>query len=168
MNENDSSFLSSVVADEKVPPCLRRSGFAQAGLKFFQYPRSPSVRINFFTASLFQRGKLTSPPLGLWPGGPLAKGRQGGIFKALKYYKWVSSSELKNRARTEMFRVASKGRTYYGDFDITKNVIPTMVIAVPVERGRGKPNGVLVAQIHLRSIWVVDETMESRRKKFLS
>ena len=67
-----------------------------------------------------------------------------------------------------MFRVASKGRTYYGDFDITKNVIPTMVIAVPVERGRGKPNGVLVAQIHLRSIWVVDETMESRRKKFLS
>jgi len=168
VNENDSSFLPSVVADEKVPPCLRRSGFAQAGLKLFQYPRSPSVRIDYFTPSLFQRGKVTSPPFGVFLLPEAGKGRQGGIFKALKYYKWLSSSELKNQARTEMFRVASKGRTYYGDFDITKNVIPTMVIAVPVERGRGKPNGVLVAQIHLRSIWVVDETMESRRKKFLS
>jgi hypothetical protein len=51
VNENDSSFLPSVVADEKVPPCLRRSGFAQAGLKLFQYPRSPSVRIDYFTSS---------------------------------------------------------------------------------------------------------------------
>jgi hypothetical protein len=33
--------------------------------------KSPSI-------PLFQRGKLTSPPFG--------KGRQGGIFKALKYY----------------------------------------------------------------------------------
>jgi PAS domain S-box-containing protein len=74
-------------------------------------------------------------------------------------YKWLGSSELKDRSRTEVFRVASKGRTYYGDFEITKNVIPTMVIAVPAERERGKPNGVLVAQIHLRSIWdVVSET----------
>jgi hypothetical protein len=28
---------------------------------------------DFFTPSLFQRGKLTSPPFGLWPGGPLAR-----------------------------------------------------------------------------------------------
>jgi hypothetical protein len=34
--------------------------------------KSPSI-------PLFQRGKLTSPPFG--------KGRQGGIFKALKYYE---------------------------------------------------------------------------------
>jgi hypothetical protein len=34
--------------------------------------KSPSI-------PLFQRGKLTSPPF--------EKGRQGGIFKALKYYK---------------------------------------------------------------------------------
>ena len=58
-----------------------------------------------------------------------------------------------------MFRVASKGRIYYGDFDITKDIIPTMVIAVPVEGDREKPSGVLVAQIHLQSVWeVVSET----------
>jgi hypothetical protein len=45
---------------------------------------------DFFTPSLFQRGKLTSPPFGRWPeraSGPEGKGRQGGIFKALKYYE---------------------------------------------------------------------------------
>jgi hypothetical protein len=44
--------------------------------------KSPSI-------PLFQRGKLTSPPFGRWPeraSGPEGKGRQGGIFKALKYY----------------------------------------------------------------------------------
>jgi len=51
VNENDASFSSSVVTDKKVPPCLRRSGYAQAGLKLCQYPRSPSVKINFFTRS---------------------------------------------------------------------------------------------------------------------
>jgi PAS domain S-box-containing protein len=52
-----------------------------------------------------------------------------------------------------MFRVGSKGRTYYGDFDVTKDIIPTMVIAVPIEGDREKPSGVLVAKIHLQSVW---------------
>jgi PAS domain S-box-containing protein len=68
-------------------------------------------------------------------------------------YKGVTPPELRDRSRTEMFRVGSKGRTYYGDFEVTKDVIPTMVIAVPVEGDRDKPNGVLVAQIHLQSVW---------------
>jgi hypothetical protein len=50
--ENDSGFSLSAVVDKKVPPCLRRSGFAQAGLKLYQYPRLPSWKINFFTPSL--------------------------------------------------------------------------------------------------------------------
>jgi hypothetical protein len=44
------------------------------------------VRIDFFTPSLFQRGKLTSPPFGVFHLPEAGKGRQGGIFKALKYY----------------------------------------------------------------------------------
>jgi hypothetical protein len=35
---------------------------------------------------LFQRGKLTSPPFGVFLLPEAGKGRQGGIFKALKYY----------------------------------------------------------------------------------
>jgi hypothetical protein len=41
--------------------------------------KSPSI-------PLFQRGKLTSPPFGVFLLPEAGKGRQGGIFKALKYY----------------------------------------------------------------------------------
>jgi len=41
--------------------------------------KSPSI-------PLFQRGKLTSPPFGVFFLLEAGKGRQGGIFKALKYY----------------------------------------------------------------------------------
>jgi hypothetical protein len=44
---------------------------------------------NFFTPSLFQRGKLTSPPFGVFLLPEAGKGRQGGIFKALKYSKYL-------------------------------------------------------------------------------
>jgi hypothetical protein len=47
----------------------------------------------FFSIPLWQRGMLTSPPFGRWPeraSGPEGKGRQGGIFKALKYYEFVN------------------------------------------------------------------------------
>jgi hypothetical protein len=37
--------------------------------------------------TLFQRGKLTSPPFGVFFLLEAGKGRQGGIFKALKYYQ---------------------------------------------------------------------------------
>jgi len=42
--------------------------------------KSPSI-------PLFQRGKLTSPPFGVFFLPEAGKGRQGGIFKALKYYQ---------------------------------------------------------------------------------
>ena len=114
MNEKDSSFSPSVVADgaprakpvvpfltptwgdipatrwcipprpkavvsccrdEKVPPCLRRSGFAQAGLKLFQYPRSPSVRIDYFTPS-----QLWVQVIQMYPYTPLWKRGARGDF----------------------------------------------------------------------------------------
>jgi PAS domain S-box-containing protein len=65
------------------------------------------------------------------------------------------SPERKDRSRTEMFRVASKGRIYHGDFRIIQQVIPTMIVAVPVVRDAKKLTGVLVAQIHLQSVWDV-------------
>ena len=39
---------------------------------------------NFFTAPLFQRGKITSPPFGVFLLLEAGKGRQGGIFKAFE------------------------------------------------------------------------------------
>jgi PAS domain S-box-containing protein len=63
-----------------------------------------------------------------------------------------------------MFRVASKGRIYHGDFRIIQEAIPTIIVAVLVKRDSGKPTGVLVAQIHLKSVWdVVTETRIGRR-----
>ena len=46
-----------------------------------------------FKSQEIKRITIKSPsiplfPPGRWPGGPLAKGRQGGIFKALKYYHY--------------------------------------------------------------------------------
>jgi hypothetical protein len=39
VKENNTGFSSSAVVDKKVPPCLRRSGYAQAGLKLCEAPR---------------------------------------------------------------------------------------------------------------------------------
>ena len=76
------------------------------------------------------------------------------VVKTSKFRE-EGSLERKDRSRTEMFRAASKGRIYHGDFRIIQEVIPTIVIAVPVERDPGKLVGVLVAQIHLKSVWDV-------------
>ena len=60
VNENDSSFLPSVVADEKVPPCLRP---AKAGLRAGRsktFPISPlALRENrFFHTFLVIEGSM--------------------------------------------------------------------------------------------------------------
>jgi hypothetical protein len=65
-----------------------------------------------------------------------------------------------------MFRVASQGRVYHGDFRITHEAIPTIVVAVPVERDSGKRAGVLVAQMHLKSIWDVVTGIRIGQKGF--
>jgi len=68
-------------------------------------------------------------------------------------YKVIGSDDLKNQSKSEMFGVASKGKTYYGEFFLTKDIVPTMGIAVPVNEYKGKPVGVLSAKIHLRYLW---------------
>jgi len=68
-------------------------------------------------------------------------------------YKVFSPLDLKNQSKTGIFRTASNGMTYYGDFKLTDDIVPTMVIAVPIEEYRGRPTGVLSAEIHIRYLW---------------
>jgi HAMP domain-containing protein len=68
-------------------------------------------------------------------------------------YKVIGPHDLKNHSKNEMYEVASKGKAYYGEFHLTKDMVPTMEIAVPVEEYKGKRVGVLTAKIHLRYLW---------------
>jgi PAS domain S-box-containing protein len=89
--------------------------------------------------------------------------RGSEIVKVSKF-KGEGASERKNQSRTDMFRTASKGRIYYGDVLITQEMIPTIVVAVPIGRDRGRLAGILAAQIHLQSVWdVVGEARVGER-----
>lgn len=68
-------------------------------------------------------------------------------------YKVFKPSDLKDQSKTEIFRVASNLRTYYGGFKLTEGIVPTMVIAVPIGESRRRPTDVLSAEIHLRYLW---------------
>ena len=62
-------------------------------------------------------------------------------------------SDLASQSKSEMFGMASKGRIYYGDFYLTPDAVPSMVIAVPAGKYGGETVGVLSAKIHLRYLW---------------
>lgn len=79
-------------------------------------------------------------------------GRGKEIIKVSKY-RSIGPDDLKSQSKSEMFGVASKGNTYYGEFYLTKDIVPTMGIAVPIREYRGEPVGVLSAKIHLRYLW---------------
>jgi len=65
----------------------------------------------------------------------------------------VRLSDLGDRSGSESFRVASKGQIHYGDFYLTNDVVPTLVISIPVERKKGPSGEVLCAMVHLRYLW---------------
>jgi PAS domain S-box-containing protein len=67
-------------------------------------------------------------------------------------YRTFKSSDLKDQSKTEIFRVASNLRTYYGGFKLTKDIVPTIVIGVPIGQ-RKRPTDVLSAEIHLTQLW---------------
>ena len=74
-------------------------------------------------------------------------------------YKTFKLSDLKDRSKTEMFQSASNLRTYYGDFKLVDDVVPSMVIAVPTEVYGRPPTSVLSAEIDLRYLWnVIQQT----------
>ncbi len=68
-------------------------------------------------------------------------------------YKAIGADDLENRAKSEMFQVASRGKIHYGEFYLTTDVVPTMTISVPVGEHHGAQVGVLSAKIHLRHLW---------------
>jgi PAS domain S-box-containing protein len=68
-------------------------------------------------------------------------------------YKVIGPRDLENKAKSEMFEVASEGTIHYGEFHLTKDIVPTMTIAVPIGKGHGKQGKVLSAKIHLRYLW---------------
>ncbi len=68
-------------------------------------------------------------------------------------YKVIAPRDLENQAKSEMFAVSSQGKIYYGEFYLTKDIVPTMTVAVPIGEHRGKQVGVLSAKIHLRYLW---------------
>ena len=84
------------------------------------------------------------------------KGRE--VNKVSKY-KVFKPSDLKDQSKTEMFQTASNLRTYYGDFKLIEEVVPSMVIAVPIQEYRRRPASVLSAEIDLRYLWnIVQQT----------
>jgi len=88
----------------------------------------------------------------------LLNGKEQEIVKVSKY-KVVSSSDLKDQSKSEMFQVASKGQNYYGNVRTSGDEIPLITIGVLVEEYKGKPIGVLGAQIHLQCLWdIVSKT----------
>ncbi len=79
-------------------------------------------------------------------------------------YKAFKPSDLKDQSKTEMFQTASNLQTYYGDFKLIENVVPTMVIAVPVEEYGRRPASVLSAEFDLRYLWnVIQQTQVGKK-----
>ena len=79
--------------------------------------------------------------------------RRGKELVKVSKYRVIAPDDFKNQAKSEMFVAASKGKTCYGDFYLTQDVIPTMGIAVPIDEYKSEPVGVLSAKIHLRYLW---------------
>jgi hypothetical protein len=74
-------------------------------------------------------------------------------------YRVFKPSDLKDQSKTEMFQVASNLRTHYGDFKLTEGIVPTMVIAVPIEEYRRRPEDVLSAEF---------DTFDGAKPRFLN
>jgi PAS domain S-box-containing protein len=68
-------------------------------------------------------------------------------------YKAFRPSDLKDRSKTDMFQTASNLRTYYEGFKLVEDIVPSMVIAIPIEEYQGRPASVLSAEIDLRYLW---------------
>jgi hypothetical protein len=85
--------------------------------------------------------------------------RTGKESIRLSKYKAFKPSDLKDRSKSEMFQTASNLRTYYGGFNLIEDIVPSMVIAIPIEENRGRPTSVLSAEIDVRYLWnVISQT----------
>ncbi|MEW6375466.1 MAG: PAS domain S-box protein [Thermodesulfobacteriota bacterium] len=67
-------------------------------------------------------------------------------------YKVIGPSDLKDQSKSHMFMVASEGKIFYGNLHLTPEGFHIMVIAVPIEKYRGRIIGVLSAKINLQHL----------------
>ena len=112
----------------------------------FRKETSPGHIENLLKAFLYQNDYLSELTL---------LNRKGKETIKVSKYKVFKPFDLKDQSRTEMFQAASNLRTYYGDFKLIENVVPSMVIAIPIEEYRGRPTSVLSVEFDLRYLWNV-------------
>ena len=67
--------------------------------------------------------------------------KEGKRWMKVSKYRVIGPDDFKNQSKSEMFGVASKGKTYYGDFYLTQDIVPTMGIAVPVNEYKRETSG---------------------------
>ena len=136
---------------EKIRSNLRSLSIDEHFKRGSSTDRTVSLLNNF----LYQNGYLSELTL------LDAKGKE--TIKVSKY-KAFKPSDLKDQSKTEMFQTASNLQTYYGDFKLIENVVPTMVIAVPVEEYGRRPASVLSAEFDLRYLWnVIQQTQVGKK-----
>jgi signal transduction histidine kinase len=70
------------------------------------------------------------------------------------------SDDLRDRASSEAFQEARRGKTFFGQVYFIRESEPYMTIAVPIERFHGDVVGVLVAEVNLKYIWDVVSHIE--------
>ena len=115
----------------------------------FRQETSPGHIENLLKAFLYQNDYLSELTL---------LDRKGKETIKVSKYKVFKPFDLKDQSRTEMFQTASNLRTYYGDFKLIEDVVPSMVIAIPIEEYRRRPTSVLSVEIDLRYLWNVIST----------
>ena len=116
----------------------------------FRQKTSPGHIENLLRAFLYQNDYLSELTL---------LDRKGKETIKLSKYKVFKPFDLKDQSKTEMFQAASNLRTYYGDFKLIENVVPSMMIAVPIEEYRRRPTSVLSVEFDLRYLWnVIQQT----------
>jgi sensor histidine kinase YesM len=67
-------------------------------------------------------------------------------------YGVVGPTDLKDQSKTHMFRATSEGQIFYGNLHLTPEGFHTMVIAVPIEKYKGRIIGVLSAKINIQHL----------------
>ncbi len=116
---------------------------------------SPGVTEHLLKAFLHQNDYLSALTL------LDVRGRE--MIKVSKY-KAIKPSDLKDQSRTKMFQTASNLQTYYGDFKLIEKLVPTLVIAIPVEEYGRRPAKVLSAEFDLRYLWNVIQQAQIGKK----
>ncbi|MDI7259264.1 MAG: PAS domain S-box protein [Thermodesulfobacteriota bacterium] len=79
--------------------------------------------------------------------------RKGRETIKVSKYKFEGSLGLEDRSKSELFEVVLSGGVYWGEFSLDKDVVPSMIIAVPVKESNGELKNVLSGRITFPYLW---------------